>query len=87
MVYRMASSDTTPAAVRASLIQSTVKWAGLDNPGPVGRNPQADLADIAKSVVSMSDEELELRITQMVVKRAPKPASPILVEGATYDAE
>jgi hypothetical protein len=85
MVYRMASSDQTPAAVRASLIQSTVKWAGLDNPAAsVGKGAPESLADMAQLVKAMSDGELEMRVMQLVLKRTPKPPAP---EGITYDAE
>lgn len=90
LVFRLANSDMTPAAVRAQLITNTVKWAGLDNPQPVGANTNSAvvLADMAKTMQSMSDEELEMRVTQMVIKRTPKPTpQPKFIDGQTYDAE
>jgi hypothetical protein len=91
LIFRLASSDNTPAAVRADLMKSTVKWAGLETPANANAgNPTALLGDMAKAVQAMPDDELELRVTQLVLKRTPKQTEigiPRTVEGVTYDAQ
>lgn len=87
LVYRLASSDQTPAAVRASLIQSTVKWAGLDTPAPVIRNDNTDmLAEAARQLKDMPDGELELKVLSLIMRKSP-PANtaPAPQLGETYD--
>lgn len=74
LVYRMASSDQTPSAVRADLIKSTVKWAGLDAPAPTStQSPEQLLPMMAEQMKSMPDGELEMRVMQIVMKRTQAP--------------
>ena len=87
LVYRLASSDQTPAAVRADLIKSTVKWAGLDTPPPSAmQSPETLLPQMAEQLKSMPDGELEMRVLQVVMKRGPKADPATLPVGVTYDA-
>ena len=77
LVFRLANSDQTPAAVRADLIKHTVKWAGLDAPAPTAANNPADmLPQMAEQLKSLPDGELELRVMQIVMKRNPSAAPP-----------
>lgn len=76
LVYRLASSDQTPAAVRADLIKSTVKWAGLDNPAPIVTQNQLPIAEMAAQLKDMPDGELEMRVMQIVLKRSQQEKQP-----------
>jgi hypothetical protein len=85
MVYRMASSDTTPAAVRADLIKSTVKWAGLDAPSPATmQTPEQLLPQMAAALKDMSDGELELKVLSLVMRKTGQTPTPV---GVTYEGE
>ncbi len=87
LVYRLASSDQTPAAVRADLIKSTVKWAGLDTPPPSAmQSPETLLPQMAEQLKNMPDGELEMRVMNLVLRKAPKADSATLPVGVTYDA-
>lgn len=77
LVFRLANSDQTPAAVRADLIKSTVKWAGLDTPAPsLTQNPNEILPQMAEQLKNMPDGELELRVMQIVMKKTPAAPTP-----------
>jgi hypothetical protein len=85
MVYRMASSDTTPAAVRADLIKSTVKWAGLDAPSPATmQTPEQLLPQMAAALKDMSDGELEMKVLSLVLRKTGHTPPPV---GVTYEGE
>lgn len=89
LVFRLANSDMTPAAVRADLIKSTVKWAGLDTPAPNHQNtPEALLPKMAEQLKEMSDGELEMRVMSLVMRKSKaQPASvDVTPTGITYDA-
>ena len=75
LVFRLANSDLTPAAVRADLIKNTVKWAGLDTP-PSQNTPQADqlLPQMAEQLKNMPEGELEMRVLQVIARKGPQPA-------------
>lgn len=89
LMFRLASSDQTPAAVRADLIKNTVKWAGMDNPPPINaQNPENLLPQMAAALKDMPDGELEMRVLSIVMKKSPKEAALINPPpGQTYDAE
>lgn len=77
LVFRLANSDLTPAAVRADLIKSTVKWAGLDTPTPVSaQSPEQLLPQMAEQLRNMPEGELEMRVLQVIARKAPQPAQP-----------
>lgn len=87
LVYRMVSSDQTPAAVRSELIRHTVKWAGLDTPAPSAmQSPETLLPQMAEQLKNMPDGELEMRVMNLVLRKAPKADSATLPVGVTYDA-
>lgn len=87
LIFRLASSDQTPAAVRADLMKSVTKWAGLDTPSPVSsQSAEQMLPAMAAALRDMPDGELECKILQIVMKRVPKTAEPLTVTGETYDA-
>lgn len=83
LVFRLANSDQTPAAVRADLIKSTVKWAGLDTPVVTPSQNTQLLPQLAEQLKSMPDGELEMRVLQIVMKKSPAQPQP---SGITYDA-
>jgi hypothetical protein len=71
LIFGMVNSPQTPANIKADLIKSTVKWAGNDNPMPV-ITPQAqqqNLEQLSQQLKDMSDEELELKVLQLVTKQ------------------
>lgn len=85
LVFRLANSDHTPAAVRADLIKNTVKWAGLDTPQPVGvQTAEQLLPQMAEQLKSMGEGELEMRVMQIVMKRGAteRPAGLVIENGA-----
>lgn len=87
LVYRMVSSDQTPAAVRSELIRHTVKWAGLDTPPPSAmQSPETLLPQMAEQLKNMPDGELEMRVMNLVLRKAPKADPATLPVGITYDA-
>lgn len=82
LMYRLASSDQTPAAVRADIMKSTVKWAGLDAPNPGSTNNNGlPIAEMAEQLKNMPDGELEMRVMQIVMKRAPHQHAPMPTPG------
>lgn len=91
LVYRLATSDQTPAAVRADLIKSTVKWAGLDTPAtPVVQQQEQLIPQLAEQLKNMPDGELEMRVLQIVMKKSSKdavPASPAHTPGLLIEHE
>ena len=91
LVWRLANSETVPAAVRADLIKSVVKWSGLDNPNPprpgnLNTIPQEALDQLK----SLPDGELEVRVLQIISRRTPaQPPAPQegrLIEGEIGNA-
>lgn len=86
LVFRLASSEATPAAVRAQLITNTVKWAGLDNPQPVSsgalQTPEQMLPAMAEQLKNMPDGELEMRVMSLVLKKQSAAPAPI---GMVFD--
>ncbi len=85
LTYRLATSDQTPAAVRADLIKHTVKWAGLDSPVQAQAGNQIDTSELANTLKALPDGELELRILQIVMRKTGT-AQPQVVLGETYEA-
>lgn len=75
LTYRLATSDQTPAAVRLDAIKSTVKWAGLDTPPGSANKEAALIPEIVEQLKTLTDGELEVRVMQLVMRRAP-PAAP-----------
>lgn len=69
LMYRMASSDTTPAAVRADIMKNTVKWAGLDAPNGVAANPEAQMPQLLEQMKTLADGELEMRVFQIISRK------------------
>jgi len=88
LMYRLASSDQTPAAVRADIMKSTVKWAGLDAPATSNQNNNAlPLAEMAAQLKDLPDGELEMRVMQIVMKRGGGPAPIPTPGGVLIDHE
>ena len=89
LVWRMANSETVPAAVRADLIKQTVKWAGLENPNPprpgtLNTIPQEALDQLR----SLPDGELEVRVLQIISRRAPaQPPAQAEPQGRLIEGE
>ncbi len=81
LMYRLASSDQTPAAVRADIMKSTVKWAGLDAPAVPAQQNQLPLAEMAEQLKNLPDGELEMRVLQIVMKRTPGGSIPVPTPG------
>jgi hypothetical protein len=77
LVFGLVNSNTTPVQVKADLIKSTVKWAGLEAPPPQKQQQdvQADLSVLAEELKNMSEGELELRVMQIVSKRTTTQAT------------
>ncbi len=85
LVYRMVSSDQTPAAVRSELIRHTVKWAGLDTPPPSAmQSPETLLPQMAEQLKSMPDGELEMRVLSVILRKEDGKR-PIQISGETYE--
>ena len=77
LLYRLASSDQTPAAVRADIMKSTVKWAGLDSPASTNTNNNAiPIAEMAEQLKNLPDGELEMRVMQIVMRRTDQNKVP-----------
>lgn len=81
LLYRLASSDTTPAAVRADIMKTTVKWAGLEAPVQNSTAPEAQIPQLMEQMKNLSDGELELRVFQLISRRQKQepdilPATP-----------
>lgn len=83
LVFRLANSEQTPAAVRADLIKSTVKWAGLDTPPTQGTN-QADqlLPMMAEQLKDMPEGELEMRVMQVIARKGPAQPKTVQSSGS-----
>lgn len=91
LIFRLASDDHTPAAVRADLMKSVTKWAGLDTPPaqPGSQIPGQLLPQMAEQLKNMPDGELEMRVMSLVMRKAPQqtdigiPMSGLTIEGET----
>lgn len=70
--YEIINTPGTTAAVRADLIKWVGKMADYEpKPEPVKDPSVLYLPAVAEAISKMSDGDLELRVTQIVSKRAP----------------
>lgn len=78
--YDLIHHPGTSAAVKADLIKWVSKMAGHETPAQVEGG--AYLPQIAAALKGLADGDLELRVTEIVKRRAPEKE----VEGAVLDA-
>lgn len=79
----MVHDAATPANVRADLIKWTTKVAALEpSPQSIASDMSKSLPQMAQALKDMPADELEMRVYQIIARKA-KASAP---EGVTYDA-
>jgi len=81
VLWGMANSPLTPAAVRADIVKSTVKWGALES-APTAQAAGADMfsAEALRKLQEMPDQELEVNVMKIISRKRPEAMKTITVE-------